>query len=84
MSQILAIKWPNDILSDHHKIAGILIENIIKTNQIESSVIGIGLNVNQKSFKGLPKVSFFKNYFRDAFNDTRNYYLILQEYSILF
>ena len=57
----LAIKWPNDILSDHHKIAGILIENFIKSQQIESSVIGIGLNVNQEIFKGLPKVSSLKN-----------------------
>ena len=57
----LVIKWPNDILSDHHKIAGILIENIIKTNQIEFSVIGIGLNVNQELFKGLSKVSSLKS-----------------------
>ena len=57
----LAIKWPNDILSDHHKIAGILIENSIKSNQIEFSVIGIGLNVNQELFKGLTKVSSLKS-----------------------
>ena len=57
----LAIKWPNDILSDHHKIAGILIENLIKTNRIEYSVIGIGLNVNQELFKGLSKVSSLKS-----------------------
>ena len=57
----LAIKWPNDILSDHHKIAGILIENIIKTNTIDFSVIGIGLNVNQELFKGLLKVSSLKS-----------------------
>jgi len=57
----LSIKWPNDILSDHHKIAGILIENVIKSQQIESSVIGIGLNVNQKIFKDLPKVSSLNN-----------------------
>ena len=57
----LAIKWPNDILSDHHKIAGILIENIVKANQIEFSVIGIGLNVNQEVFEGLLKVSSLKS-----------------------
>ena len=57
----LAIKWPNDILSDHHKIAGILIENIIKTKQIEFSMIGIGLNVNQEIFEGLSKVSSLKS-----------------------
>ena len=57
----LAIKWPNDILSDHHKIAGILIENSIKNQQIEFSVIGIGLNVNQEIFEGLPKVCSLKH-----------------------
>ncbi len=39
------IKWPNDILFKNKKIAGILIENIIIDTKI-SSVIGIGLNVN--------------------------------------
>ena len=57
----LAIKWPNDILSDHHKIAGILIENLIRRNKIDFSVIGIGLNVNQELFKGLTKVSSLKS-----------------------
>lgn len=56
----LAIKWPNDILSDHCKVSGILIENIIKSNEIDCSVIGIGLNVNQELFEGLPKVSSMK------------------------
>ena len=36
----LAIKWPNDILSDHHKVSGILIENLIKSNKIDCSEIG--------------------------------------------
>lgn len=57
----LAIKWPNDILSDHHKISGILIENLIKNKQIEYAIIGIGLNVNQVNFEGLSKVSSLKN-----------------------
>ena len=57
----LAIKWPNDILSDHLKISGILIENLIKSNKIDFSVIGIGLNVNQELFKGLSKVSSLKS-----------------------
>ena len=57
----LAIKWPNDILSDHYKVSGILIENIIKSNKIDCSVIGIGLNVNQELFEGLSKVSSMKS-----------------------
>jgi BirA family transcriptional regulator, biotin operon repressor / biotin---[acetyl-CoA-carboxylase] ligase len=46
----LRIKWPNDILVGDHKIAGILIENSIYNSQIQSSIIGIGLNVNQETF----------------------------------
>lgn len=45
------IKWPNDILVDGKKIAGILIENQIRGNRITSSVAGIGLNVNQTHFQ---------------------------------
>ena len=46
----ISIKWPNDILSAKKKIGGILIENSLKGAKIASSVIGIGLNVNQTSF----------------------------------
>lgn len=46
----LKIKWPNDILSGNHKIAGILIENTFKGNFVKHSVVGIGLNVNQTTF----------------------------------
>ncbi|TXK71191.1 biotin--[acetyl-CoA-carboxylase] ligase [Mesonia sp. HuA40] len=51
------IKWPNDILADSKKIAGILIENIIVGKQIKGSVIGVGVNVNQSDFGDLPKAS---------------------------
>ncbi len=53
----LSIKWPNDIMSDHKKIGGILIENTFKSNQQIESVVGIGLNINQKDFEFLPKAS---------------------------
>ena len=53
----LAIKWPNDILSEEKKICGILIENVIKQTRIDASVIGVGLNVNQRNFEGLPQAS---------------------------
>lgn len=45
------IKWPNDIFAGHGKIAGILIENIVRSNQLEWSILGIGLNVNQVVFR---------------------------------
>ncbi len=56
----LAIKWPNDIMSHGHKLAGILIENQIKGSCIDSSIIGIGLNVNETSFAELPQATSLK------------------------
>ena len=53
----LSIKWPNDILSANKKIGGILIENSIKSDGTILSVVGLGLNVNQTNFEGLPKAS---------------------------
>jgi BirA family biotin operon repressor/biotin-[acetyl-CoA-carboxylase] ligase len=57
----ISIKWPNDILSGNKKICGVLIENSLKGTEISSSVIGIGLNVNQTSFPdSLKKASSLK------------------------
>jgi BirA family biotin operon repressor/biotin-[acetyl-CoA-carboxylase] ligase len=61
MIKNLKIKWPNDILSDYKKIGGILIENVIKNNQLQASIIGIGLNVNQTDFDNLPQASSLIN-----------------------
>ena len=44
------IKWPNDIYVDGKKISGILIENSLRGGWISQSIIGIGLNVNQRNF----------------------------------
>jgi len=46
----IKIKWPNDIMVNDKKIAGILIENILRHDHIQASVIGIGFNVNQTNF----------------------------------
>lgn len=46
----LFVKWPNDILADKNKLAGILIENVLGRNSIKYAVIGVGLNVNQENF----------------------------------
>ena len=44
------IKWPNDIYVAEKKICGILIENSLRGEWIQHSIIGIGLNVNQRNF----------------------------------
>ena len=51
----IKIKWPNDIYWHDKKLGGILIENTINGSCISSSVVGIGINVNQEEFdKALP------------------------------
>jgi len=46
----LSIKWPNDIYAGNKKLGGILIENSVMSGSLQSSVVGIGLNVNQVHF----------------------------------
>ncbi|MEI6021146.1 MAG: biotin--[acetyl-CoA-carboxylase] ligase [Bacteroidota bacterium] len=44
----IKIKWPNDILVNQQKIGGILIENSFSENKLQWSIVGVGINVNQK------------------------------------
>ena len=49
------IKWPNDIYFGDKKLAGMLIQNTIEGRMMGTSIIGIGLNVNQMEFsKDIP------------------------------
>lgn len=49
-----SIKWPNDIYVSGKKICGMLIENVLGANgEIKASVVGIGINLNQKTFPQL-------------------------------
>ncbi len=47
----LSIKWPNDIYWRNGKLGGILIEHRIQGAMIRDSIIGVGLNVNQRQFR---------------------------------
>lgn len=52
VKQGVTIKWPNDIYFEKRKLSGILIENeLTSQNSFSCSIVGIGLNVNQKTFK---------------------------------
>lgn len=51
------IKWPNDIYVGNRKIAGILIENQLAGDRVKSSIVGIGLNVNQIDFGDIQATS---------------------------
>jgi len=44
------IKWPNDVLIDGKKVAGVLVEAIVSGASVEAVVVGVGVNVHQRSF----------------------------------
>ena len=48
----VSVKWPNDVYWKDRKICGMLIENDLTGDKIRQSLIGIGININQKAFFG--------------------------------
>jgi BirA family biotin operon repressor/biotin-[acetyl-CoA-carboxylase] ligase len=52
------IKWPNDVLLQRKKIAGILIENTWIGDQLQALVIGIGINIAPASVPPADQVMF--------------------------
>jgi len=62
----LKIKWPNDLMINNKKIAGVLIQNIESNFK---SIIGVGININQKEFKNFsPQATSFSNELNKEFN----------------
>jgi BirA family biotin operon repressor/biotin-[acetyl-CoA-carboxylase] ligase len=80
----LSVKWPNDILSGTDKICGILIENKLSGSAINTSIIGIGLNVNQLTFGNLENVSSLKLLLNRTFDLDGLLYKITQALKIIF
>lgn len=42
-----SVKWPNDLLCNNAKMAGVLIENSLRGTWVEHSIVGIGMNLNE-------------------------------------
>lgn len=51
------VKWPNDVFVNDKKICGILIENVFSGRCISSSIVGIGLNINNALPAELSKIA---------------------------
>lgn len=61
------IKWPNDILYEGQKLAGMLLENFIQDGRL-ISIAGIGINVNQERFPDFrPEATSMKRLSGDIF-----------------
>jgi BirA family biotin operon repressor/biotin-[acetyl-CoA-carboxylase] ligase len=52
------IKWPNDILLDGKKTAGILVETVWSGEEVDSLVIGMGVNVQNTSIPPIESLQF--------------------------
>jgi BirA family biotin operon repressor/biotin-[acetyl-CoA-carboxylase] ligase len=64
-----AIKWPNDLYLGDRKTAGILIQNTLSGQHLQTSVVGIGLNVNQTAFDpALPNPTSLALFFGKKFD----------------
>ncbi|WP_375436423.1 biotin--[acetyl-CoA-carboxylase] ligase [uncultured Hymenobacter sp.] len=55
---VLRVKWPNDIFFGDKKLGGILIENTLSGTMIQHSIVGIGMNINQREFQVPTATSF--------------------------
>ncbi len=44
------IKWPNDLLVNGKKLAGVLVESQLQGDQLQAVVVGVGLNVATSEF----------------------------------
>jgi len=61
LSQPVYLKWPNDLYIGDRKAGGVLIQNAISGSTLQSSVVGIGVNVNQTVFdENLPNPTSLK------------------------
>lgn len=68
-SNELFLKWPNDLLLNRKKIAGILLDVKDLNSDLKKFIIGIGINVNQQNFPEEIKLkaSSLKNEFKTDF-----------------
>ncbi len=46
----VGIKWPNDVLVDGRKVAGILVEAMTVGSRVDAVVVGMGINVHTREF----------------------------------
>lgn len=79
------IKWPNDIMVNNKKIAGILVEGITST-KVDAIVVGVGINVNSTNFPEdlIIKATSLKNELNKTIDKEKLLNKIIKEFIILY
>lgn len=73
------VKWPNDVYLADKKLAGILIQNSLTGQYLQSSVVGIGLNVNEMDFpEALPRPGSMQQHLGKELNRQEVQHLLFQ------
>jgi BirA family transcriptional regulator, biotin operon repressor / biotin---[acetyl-CoA-carboxylase] ligase len=73
-----SIKWPNDLLWQGHKLAGILTELCAESDQVNFVVVGIGLNINASAHQLVDGASSLKMAAGRSFNRVEVFQAILR------
>ncbi|MGZ9235607.1 MAG: biotin--[acetyl-CoA-carboxylase] ligase, partial [Anaerolineales bacterium] len=63
---VAQIKWPNDVLLNGHKVAGILVESVWSGEEVDCVVIGIGVNVRKGAVPDADLLQFPATSLEDA------------------
>jgi BirA family biotin operon repressor/biotin-[acetyl-CoA-carboxylase] ligase len=71
------IKWPNDILLNNLKLAGILTELRAESDQVKFVIVGIGLNINASAHQLTPGACSLKMASARSFNRTEVFQAVL-------
>lgn len=67
---VAQIKWPNDILLEGRKVAGILTESIWSGDELDCVVIGVGINVSKGAVPAADLLQFPATSLEDALGST--------------
>jgi BirA family transcriptional regulator, biotin operon repressor / biotin---[acetyl-CoA-carboxylase] ligase len=73
------IKWPNDVLLNSRKVAGILVETAWTGDRLEGMVIGIGVNVSPQAVPPPEEVQFPATSVEDALGRAADRWELLRE-----
>jgi BirA family transcriptional regulator, biotin operon repressor / biotin---[acetyl-CoA-carboxylase] ligase len=57
------VKWPNDVTIKHKKVAGILVDLSLKSNNIESLILGVGINFKIDPIKLEKSIKKTRNFY---------------------